>query len=148
MIVFWGVFLTGIVAHAGTCDLVSGSFKTTTVACQHTYDGKTFFEEGYNDIKVSFNEESHELTIVMNVSHNPYTLNYIADGKEREGRPMYEGDKYTAVCENNNIRTRAVMSALKYPLLTDFVMSRGGEMLFKQSFEGNSYLRFCKMDRI
>ena len=141
------LFSSGSV-YAGTCDLVSGSFKTTTSECQYSTDGINFYNEGYKDINVAYSEQTFALKIVMNVSYGAYTLNYIADGKERAGRPMYEGDKYTAQCENNHIHTRAVMSALKYPMLTDFTMTADGKMFYRQTFEGDRFVRICNMNRI
>jgi len=126
--------------NAGTCDLVSGYFKTTTSQCQYSHDGVTFYNEGYDDIRVAYVEQTHGLTVVMHVSNGPYILNYIADGTEKAGRPMYEGDKYIAQCDNNHIHTRAVMSALKFPMLTDFTMTHDGKMFYKQSFEGDSFV--------
>ncbi len=150
MKIIFGVMalLAGFSARAATCGLVSGSFKTTTSECQHSLDGVTFYNEGYKDINISYTEKTYALTIVMNVSNGAYTLNYIADNNERIGRPMYEGDKYTAYCENNHIHTRALMSELKSPMLTDFTMTEDGKMVYKQYFEGDTFVRICKMDRI
>lgn len=145
-----GVFLllVGASAQAGTCDLISGSFKTTTSVCRYSHDGEKFFNEGHKQIKIAFQERNKALAIVMDVSQGPYTLNYIADGKEQVGRPTYEGNKYIAQCENNHIHTRAEMQGLKRPLITDFMITSDGKMVYQQSFEGSSFVRICEMDRI
>lgn len=142
------LLIGSVSAHAGTCDLISGSFKTTTTECKYSHDGVTFYPEGYKDINLAYKEQGEALTVVMNVSSGPYTLNFVADGKPQTGRPMFEGEKYTAQCENNHIHTRSEMSALKYPLIHDFTATPDGKMTYQESFEGDKFVRICEMERI
>ena len=55
---------------------------------------------------------------------------------------------HTAQCENNHIHIRAEMSALKYPLIRDYTITTEGKLVYKESFEGDTFFRICEMDRI
>lgn len=147
--VFASLFLfAGISVNAGTCNFVSGSFETTTKECQYSHDGVNFFNEGYKDINIIYNEQNKELTVVMDVSHGPYTLTYVTDGKMQAGRPMFEGESYVAECENNHIRIRAEMSALKYPIVFEYKAEADGKLIYQQKFEGGNFIRNCEMHRV
>lgn len=144
-----GCFLTlpNAWANPGNCSLVSGSFRTVAFECRYSRDGIIFYNDGYKDISLDYAERTNALTIVMNLSSSPYTLNFIADGRPQTGRPAYEGDKYTALCENNSIHARTVTSILKYPWIRDYTITSKGTMIYKESFEGDSFVRICEMDR-
>ena len=141
------VLFAGVSSQAGTCNLVSGYFKTTTTECRYSHDGVNFFNEGHKDIKIAYTEKTDSLNVLMNVSGSSYSLNYTVDGKVQNGRPMYEGEKYTASCENNHIHVRAEMSAFKHPLIHDYTITDEGKMIYEESFEGSSFVRICEMDR-
>ena len=134
-------------ARAASCNLISGYFKTTTSQCRYSRDGVKFFDEGSKDIKITYSENLNVLTVLMNVSSGPYTLSYVADGKEQIGRPMFEGEKYVAQCENNHLHVRAEMSALKNPFIHDYNLTVDGKMVYQESFEGDSFIRVCEMER-
>lgn len=140
------VFLGCASALAGTCDLVSGTFKTVSSQCEYSHDGVKFFPEGGKEIGISFQADSKVLSIAM--ISDKYKLSYVADGMEQIGRPQFEGDSYTADCENNQIHIRGVFSAYKHPMITDFVVNTDGSMSYKQSFEGNNFVRICEMNRL
>lgn len=137
----------GVSAHADACDQISGYFKTTTVECKYSHDGVNFFNEGYKDINFDYDKASKRLAVTMNVSTGPYDLSYVVDGQENVGRPMYEGDKYLAKCENNNFHIRAVFSALKKPLVHSYSFQENGVLTFQETLEGSTFIRVCELDR-
>lgn len=139
------IFLGGFSVHAGTCELVSGSFKTVSSACNYSHDGMAFYSDGYKEFRIHFDERSKFLSIAM--TSDNYTLSYIADGKEQLGRPNFEGDKYVANCKNNHIHIRGLFSALINPMIMTFVVGTDGNMIYKQTFEGSNVVRVCELDR-
>lgn len=135
----------GISAYARTCDSISGSFKTVSSPCNYSHDGVVFYPEAYKEISIDYNKNSMVLSVAM--TSDNYKLNYIADGNEQPSRPHFEGDKYVANCENNQIHIRGVFISLKHPMITEFAVGSDGSMIYKQSYEGSSFIRVCEMDR-
>ena len=140
------VLLSSISVFAGTCDSISGSYKTVSSPCSYSHDGQTFFLEEHQEFSVDFDLNSK--IFLVDMTSNNYNLNYIADGNEQQGRPQFEGDKYVAKCENNNIKIRAFFNILKRPMITEFAFNEDGSVIYKQSFEGNNFVRVCEMDRL
>lgn len=140
-------FLFATISQGETCDLFTGKYKTVSTPCRYSHDGVKFFNEGYREFHIAYKEQGNLLRVVMNPEDGTYTLNYNADGKEHVGRPDFEGDKYTAICSNNQIHVRAVVSALKYPLVTDYTLTSMDKLTYRESFEGSSFTRICEMDR-
>ncbi len=136
--------LASVSANAGTCDLISGSFKTKTAECYTIHNG-VHYGDGYMEIRTAYNESAKSLNVEM-VSRN-YSLSYVADGKEQTGRPQFEGSKYTAQCDNNHAHIRADLG-MKFPLLYDYSINADGKLVYQESFEGDSsFVRVCEMDR-
>lgn len=142
------VFLfLGVSAHAGTCDQISGFFKTTTAECKYSHDGVKFYNDGHKSVGISYDSNNKNLTIEMGRPNNPFTLIYLANGQPQNGRPMFEGDIYTATCSNNRIFIRAEMPQLKYPLIYEFEIQSDGSLSYRESFDGSTFVRFCEMNR-
>jgi hypothetical protein len=141
------VLLSTTELTAGPCNFASGGFKTVLHECTHTTDGKTFVNEGHKAINAEYYKNTEQFVVTMNVgSNSEYQLRYIVDGKEHKGRPMFEGDTYAAECDNNGISIRAVSSDRKYPMVTLF-LTTAKRLLYKQSFEGDPFLRICYLER-
>jgi hypothetical protein len=146
MKILFGVMalLVSVSAQAGTCDLISGSFKTKTAECYTIHNGVQY-GDGYMEIRTDYNESAKSFKVEM-VSRK-YSLSYVADGKEQTGRPQFEGSKYTAQCENNQAHIRADLG-MKFPLLYDYSINTNGKLVYQESFEGDtSFVRVCEMDR-
>jgi len=141
-----GLFLlfVSVSANAGTCDLISGSFKSITAECYTIHNGVKY-GDGTMEIRTAFNETLKSLNVAM-VSRN-YSLSYIADGNEQVGNPLYEGSKYTAKCENNHAHIRADLGLTK-PLVYDYSISLDDKLIYQEALEGDSsFVRVCEMDR-
>jgi len=136
--------IASVTTNAGTCDLLSGSFKTKTAECYTIHNGVKY-DYGYMEILTAYNESAQSLKVDM-VSRN-YSLSYIADGKEHTGRPQFEGSKYTAQCENNHAHIRAEVG-LKFPLLYDYTINANGKLVYQESNDSDSsFVIVCEMDR-
>ncbi len=145
------VLLASFSTWAGSCDAVTGLFKTTTMECRSTRDRVSYRNQGHRDILITFDQVNKKLRIVQNYSGGmwmTYKVNYIVDGTEHAGRPLYEGEKYTATCEDNRIHIRAQMRARSNPnLIHDYTLTDDGKLTFKESFAGNSFEFVCEMVR-
>lgn len=137
--------LVSVSANAGTCDLITGHFKTKTTECYTIHNGGKY-GGGYMEISAAFNEKAKSLNVDM-VSRN-YSLNYLVNGKEQIGRPQLEGIKYSAQCENNHAHIRADIG-LKYLINYDYSINSDGNLVYQETVEGGSnFIRVCEMDRI
>jgi hypothetical protein len=118
-------------AHAGNCDLVSGTFVANG-ACPA------------QRLKIDYNNQIKNLSISVDDEgldaagrQTGYRLIYIADGQEQIGRHDYEGDKYVASCADNHIRLRGFWNVIRPALLNDYSIDGDGSLVFRQSFEGS-----------
>ena len=133
-------------ANAENCDNISGTFQTTTEECKYSRDGVNFYNEGHKKIRLTYTEVTNKFDVEMQSAG--YSLHYIADGAEQVGRPYFEGNTYVAQCMDNKAKVRGVFELLRFPLIKSFELNNEDKLTYKETFEGDSSIRICEMDRV
>ena len=134
------LFVSNFYSYAGSCEKVSGSFKAVKVA-----------DCPYGLIEIKLNEQNNSLSIFVSRDFDQgsgYRLNYIADGQAQIGRGEFEGEKYTASCADNHIRTRGEFNILRHPLVKEYNINDERNLVYQESFEGSDYIKSCELERL